>query len=86
MAKNLVSAATRTKSVLPEKHAEACSALLDSARLVSQYNTVWLLTQHLFYKTPQNSVSKPVDAIINQSNKLDEQMKLHIVKLVLLET
>lgn len=54
--------------------------------LATQYNTVWLLTQYLFFKPSLSNISKPVDAIINEANKLDEQMKLHIVKTVLIET
>jgi hypothetical protein len=47
---------------------------------------VWLLTQFLFYKPQQVTVTKPVDAIINNAIKLEEQVKLHVVKLLLLET
>jgi len=53
---------------------------------VAQYNTVWLLTQFLFYKPPQVAVVKPVDAIVNNAIKLEEQVKLHVIKLLLLET
>ena len=53
---------------------------------MAQYNTVWLLTQFLFYKPPQVPVLKPVDAIVNNAIKLEEQVKLHVVKLLLLET
>ena len=65
-----------------------CQKLQDSAKLVAQYNSVWILTQFLFFRmlSPFQNINKPEHAIINQVQKLDEQFKLHIVKIVLLET
>ena len=65
-----------------------CQKLQDSAKLVAQYNSVWILTQFLFFRMPSpfQNINKPEHAIINQVQKLDEQFKLHIVKIVLLET
>ena len=71
---------------MAQKHSQACQQLQESTKLVAQYNSVWILTQFLFYRAPQLSLNKPEHAIVNQAMKLDEQVKLHIVKLVLLET
>lgn len=52
---------------------------------MSQYNTVWILTQFLFYKPKQASMNKPIEAVVNNAHKLEETHKLHIVKLFLIE-
>lgn len=52
---------------------------------MSQYNTVWLLTQFLFYKPKQSYMNKPIEAVVNNALKLEETHKLHIVKLFLIE-
>ena len=60
--------------------------LTESTRLVAQYNTVWLLTQFLFFKPKQLSMNRPIDAIVNNAIKLEESMKQHIVRQFLIET
>ena len=46
MSKSLVQVQRQKQaaSCIPKQHAEACQYLTDSAKLVGQYNTVWILT------------------------------------------
>ena len=52
MSKNLVNSNQQRPSAAKPSSplSDTCIQLADSARLVAQYNTVWIMTQHLFNK------------------------------------
>lgn len=70
----------------PPRFEQECQSLSEVARLLGQYNSVWVLTQSLFHKLSSPSIQEPRDAIQSASDKFGEQQKLLVVKQVLLET